>query len=77
MTSTIITNTTELFDTKSMTITPTIETQEILNRWEERAKVSKNVTFPKGENYIQLYESYMNQVENWTDADERYVFEGG
>lgn len=77
MTSTIITNTTELFDTKSMTITPTQETQEILNRWEERAKVSKNVTFPKGENYIQSYESYMNQVENWTDADERYVFEGG
>ncbi|MBC1507303.1 hypothetical protein HCJ58_10065 [Listeria sp. FSL L7-1509] len=76
MTCTITTNTTEKSHTVDVAINPTKETNDIMKRWKERAKVSKEVKFPEEMNYLQLHEYYLVNEKSWSSADEDYIFKG-
>lgn len=77
MTVTMTTVTTEQPYTMEITMNPTPETKQILQRWQERSKDNGSaVEFPDLEkmDYIELHKYYMDNNKYWSDDDEKYIF---
>ncbi|MBF2555735.1 hypothetical protein IA816_08015 [Listeria marthii] len=77
MTVTMTTVTTREPSTVEITMNPTPETKQILQRWQERAEDSGSaVEFPDLEkmDYIELHKYYMDNNKYWSDDDEKYIF---